>query len=106
MTGLLVGQLPGYWLGVDDCRPDGPFISADEWHTRLVNACLSGADHVLHDYSKPYDSTAVIVSRNTEDYVIVPKLEDPSIAELSAASSTGQVYLVSILLHIMILCQD
>ncbi|UJO24026.1 Prosolanapyrone synthase [Fulvia fulva] len=94
VTGLLVGQLPGYWLGVDDCRPDGPFISADEWHTRLVNACLSGADHVLHDYSKPYDSTAVIVSRNTEDYVIVPKLEDPSIAELSAASSTGQVYLV------------
>jgi hypothetical protein len=67
VTGLLVGQLPGYWLGVEDGRPDGPFISEDEWNNRLAAAGFTGSDHVLHDYQMPYNSTSVIVSRNPDE---------------------------------------
>ncbi|KAF7188114.1 Highly reducing polyketide synthase pks5 [Pseudocercospora fuligena] len=64
VTGLLVGQLPGYWLGVDDGRSAGPFISDEEWHKRLMSAGFSGADHILFDYEPPFNSTSVIVSRS------------------------------------------
>lgn len=95
VTGLLVGQLPGYWLGVNDGRPDGPFISEEEWNTRLLAAGLSGADHVLPDYTSPYNSTSVIVSRNV---VSLPESEagDSGYASSHTEQEVSEpVYLVS-----------
>ncbi|RDI84031.1 hypothetical protein Vi05172_g6068 [Venturia inaequalis] len=67
VTGLLVGHLPGYWLGVDDGRPDGPFVSGSEWNCRLLQAGFSGVDAILWDHPEPYNSTAVMVSRKIAD---------------------------------------
>lgn len=67
VTGLLVGQLPGYWLGVEDGRPDGPFVSGSEWNTRLLQSGFSGVDAILWDHPQPYNSTAVMLSHTTTD---------------------------------------
>ncbi|KXT10980.1 hypothetical protein AC579_5172 [Pseudocercospora musae] len=77
VTGLLVGQLPGYWLGVDDGRSAGPFISDEEWHKRLVSAGFSGADHVLFDYEPPFNSTSVIVSRSPDSSDRLERVDSP-----------------------------
>ncbi|TLD20006.1 hypothetical protein E2P81_ATG09076 [Venturia nashicola] len=67
VTGLLVGQLPGYWLGVDDGRPDGPFVSGSEWNGRLLQSGFSGVDAILWDHPEPYNSTAVMMSHKIAD---------------------------------------
>ncbi|EME77538.1 uncharacterized protein MYCFIDRAFT_44966 [Pseudocercospora fijiensis CIRAD86] len=77
VTGLLVGQLPGYWLGVDDGRRDGPFISDGEWHKRLGSAGFSGADHVLFDYEPPFNSTSVIISHTLDDSNRLGRVDSP-----------------------------
>ncbi|KXS98395.1 hypothetical protein AC578_4687 [Pseudocercospora eumusae] len=77
VTGLLVGQLPGYWLGVDDGRSAGPFISDGEWHKRLISAGFSGADHVLFDYEPPFNSTSVIVSRSPDSSDRLERVDSP-----------------------------
>ena len=64
--GYMLGTLPGYWLGTQDGRPSSPFISAEEWDTRLRKAGFSGNDVALNDYPEPDNCTSVIVSSNGE----------------------------------------
>lgn len=35
--GILVGSLPGWWLGEEDGRHDGPTVSVERWHEELTN---------------------------------------------------------------------
>lgn len=87
-----MGQLPGYWLGTADDRPDGPFISAQEWDKRLRQAGFSGADHVLYDYQPPLESTAVIVSHKQGQETELPMKVN---GHHASTAKREPVYLVS-----------
>lgn len=49
MGGYMLGTLPGYWLGAQDGRQSSPFITKQDWNTRLLKAGFSGNDVALND---------------------------------------------------------
>nr|WNS47916.1 CapA [Capnodium sp. TTI-000886] len=65
---LLMGGLPGWWLGVDEGRARGPGISLTEWDKKLRDAGFAGCDKYvtdLPDLSK--HSCSVIVSQAIDE---------------------------------------
>lgn len=62
LPGLLYGTMTGYWLGIDDGRSEGPFMSLKNWDGRLKEAGFSGSELSLEDYPEPFNTTSVIVS--------------------------------------------
>ncbi|KAL7755590.1 hypothetical protein ACKLNR_014688 [Fusarium oxysporum f. sp. zingiberi] len=62
LAGLLYGTMTGYWLGIDDDRSEGPFMSIQKWDHRLKEAGFSGVELTLDDYPEPFTTTSVIVS--------------------------------------------
>ncbi|KAG5789974.1 hypothetical protein H9Q69_010962 [Fusarium xylarioides] len=67
LAGLLYGTMTGYWLGIDDDRSEGPFMSIQKWDSRLKEAGFSGVELTLDDYPEPFTTTSVIVSTLTGD---------------------------------------
>lgn len=47
--GLLMGLLPGYWIGLDDGRVDSPFLDLAKWNSSLFDAGFSGTELVIPD---------------------------------------------------------
>ncbi|RKL41407.1 Compactin diketide synthase mokB [Fusarium proliferatum] len=62
LAGLLYGTMTGYWLGIDDDRSEGPFMSIQKWDRRLKEVGFSGVELTLDDYPEPFTTTSVIVS--------------------------------------------
>lgn len=62
LTNFILGTLPGFWLGVDDGRPDGPFISPKDWSTRYAAAGFS-TDLIIDDIPEPDTFTAIVIGR-------------------------------------------
>ncbi|WEW58678.1 hypothetical protein PRK78_004146 [Emydomyces testavorans] len=48
-TGLSFGQLEGWWLGVEDARKRGAWVSEEEWDKVLRDTGFSGVDVSLKD---------------------------------------------------------
>ena len=61
------GNLPGWWLGEADNRPDEPYVSIDRWDHELRSAGFTGVDTVVFDAQEPYQYCAVIVSQSLHD---------------------------------------
>nr|WNS47931.1 FunA [Talaromyces coalescens] len=73
---LLMGGLPGWWLGVDEGRTRGPGINLTEWDTILCDTGFSGADKYVSDLPDKYKhACSVIVSQAIDNNVRM--LQDP-----------------------------
>lgn len=46
---MIMGVLPGWWLGSDDDRPAEPYISSERWDKELRQAGFAGAGTVAYD---------------------------------------------------------
>lgn len=49
-SGLVWSSLPGWWLGEESFRRDGPLVDEDRWNTLLKGANFSGTDQVFRDW--------------------------------------------------------
>ncbi|PYI12621.1 hypothetical protein BO78DRAFT_457054 [Aspergillus sclerotiicarbonarius CBS 121057] len=63
MVNLIMGILPGWWLGEDDGRINEPYLTPDEWDKALKKAGFSGVDAAIYDAPRPYHINANIISR-------------------------------------------
>ncbi|KAI9759122.1 MAG: Polyketide synthase 19 [Chaenotheca gracillima] len=85
---LIMGTLPGWFLGADEGRTWAPTISLDEWDTLLKATGFSGVDT-----SSTPSFCSVIMSQATDE--TVQMLREPlSVASRPAASSLDQVLVV------------
>ncbi|PYI00201.1 hypothetical protein BO71DRAFT_455104 [Aspergillus ellipticus CBS 707.79] len=62
---LIMGGLPGWWLGGDDDRIESPALSIERWHEELINADFTGIDAVQYPDEKPLALTMTFLSRPT-----------------------------------------
>ncbi|KAK8069204.1 hypothetical protein PG994_005820 [Apiospora phragmitis] len=62
-VGYTFGRFPGWWLGEQDGRVDGPLVNADRWDSELRHAGFAGTDMVVYDQERPYSQMATIVFR-------------------------------------------
>lgn len=65
---FIMGFLPGWWLGEDDDRPDGPFVSVERWGQELQRAGFSGIDAAVLDDESPYHINANIVATTVKSH--------------------------------------
>ncbi|KAL1636978.1 Type I Iterative PKS [Diplodia intermedia] len=68
--GLMMGPLPGWWLGEDDGRHGGPIITAPEWDAALKDAGFTGVDIHIRGDKNARDGrspTALIVSTRKDE---------------------------------------
>ncbi|KAL8676982.1 MAG: hypothetical protein Q9186_006557 [Xanthomendoza sp. 1 TL-2023] len=70
---LIFGTLPGWWLGEEPERRDGPFISEKQWHTVLCENGFSGVDGnvQINDYSHSIVSV-MLTTALTEKKPVIP----------------------------------
>lgn len=60
---MIVGSLPGWWLGEDDGRKFGPTLNEIEWDDLLRRTGFSGINFELPDYEEPLEhAISVMVS--------------------------------------------
>lgn len=62
-TSFISGHLPGWWLGQEDHRRNGPLISTDRWDAELKSSGFTGAPQPLFDDAPPYHRGFAIVAR-------------------------------------------
>ena len=70
---FLMGILPGWWLGEEDGRPDGPTVSVERWHEELANTNFTGVDIAQHDNDEAYSLVATMLSTAKDPNVNVNK---------------------------------
>lgn len=61
--GFIMGQFSGWWLGEEDGRFGGPFVSPEEWDEKLREAGFAGIESVAFDNERPYHMNASIIAR-------------------------------------------
>jgi hypothetical protein len=49
MINLIMGPLPGWWLGEADGRASEPLVSPERWHRELQAAAFEGVECVVYD---------------------------------------------------------
>lgn len=85
---LIMGTLPGWFLGADEGRVWAPTISLDEWDTLLRSTGFSGVDT-----SSTPSFCSVIMSQATDETFQV--LREPlSVPSWQAVQPTGQVLVI------------
>lgn len=73
---LLMGGLPGWWLGVDEGRTGGPGITLTEWDELLRDTGFTGADKYVTDLPDAASHAAsVIITQATDKNFAM--LQDP-----------------------------
>lgn len=65
-TSFISGHLPGWWLGEEKYRRNGPLISVERWDATLKDSGFSGAPQPIFDDSPPYHRGFAIVARPAE----------------------------------------
>ncbi|KAF2638710.1 polyketide synthase PksD [Massarina eburnea CBS 473.64] len=50
LDGIVFGLLPGWWLGVEEFRADGPLLKVPQWDQILRDNGFSGNDLVIKDH--------------------------------------------------------
>ena len=85
---LIMGTLPGWWLGIEEGRVWQPTLSLDEWNSVLQEVGFSGVDT-----SSTPSFCSVIMSRATNE--AVQTLQEPlSIVSSPSSRSLGHVLVV------------
>ena len=63
---MIVGTLPGWWLGAADGRVDSPLLKLPQWDKLLSENGFSGADLKLKDFEMPSEhQVSLIISTAT-----------------------------------------
>ncbi|KAF9631021.1 hypothetical protein BFW01_g1895 [Lasiodiplodia theobromae] len=62
---LIMGLLPGWWLGEADGRPQEPYMAPSRWDAELRNAGFAGAQSVVYDDEQPYQINFTLVTTST-----------------------------------------
>jgi emericellamide synthase (highly reducing iterative type I polyketide synthase) len=63
---MIMGTLPGWWLGADDGRVSSPLINVSGWNEALRRSGFSGVDAALKDYEVDYEhQVSLIISTAT-----------------------------------------
>lgn len=71
---MIMGILPGWWLGEDDGRQGGPTLSATNWDILLKSQGYSGVDLRLADYSDTSNELfSVIISTVCRETASIPQ---------------------------------
>jgi hypothetical protein len=60
---LIMGILPGWWLGEAEGRSNEPYLSPQQWDTELRNVNFGGTEAVIYDAKQPYQFNANIIAR-------------------------------------------
>ncbi|KAF6833528.1 polyketide synthase [Colletotrichum musicola] len=60
---LIMGFLPGWWLGAPDNRAEEPYMTPETWCHRLLGADFSPPEAVVLDAEPPYQVNATIIAR-------------------------------------------
>lgn len=60
----MVGMLPGWWLGEQDGRADGPTVPPAVWDERLKQAGFEGLHAVGLDCEPPFYYNANMLARS------------------------------------------
>lgn len=84
---VVMGGLSGWWLGVDEGRRLGPWLSPVQWDELLQTNGFSGIDYITYDMQDPmYHSGCLIISQAIDDsyeflrdplssYHLIPEVE-------------------------------
>lgn len=73
---FLFSALPGWWLGYEDGRIQGPTLTEAQWNSFLISNSFSGVDYSLRDFEDDHMQTfSVMVTQATDDRVCL--LRDP-----------------------------
>ncbi|KAL1883305.1 Type I Iterative PKS [Diaporthe australafricana] len=59
---LVMGTLPGWWLGSEDGRAQEPYVHPDRWALELTKAGFSSPDAVVPDDEPPFQDEVVIIA--------------------------------------------
>ncbi|KAJ4370703.1 hypothetical protein N0V83_005224 [Neocucurbitaria cava] len=86
---LIMGTLPGWWLGIDDGRVWQPTLSLDDWDKSLKATGFSGVD----TSSTPSFCSVIMSQAVNETFEAL--LEPLSVASRPAAQPLGHVLVVS-----------
>lgn len=62
LINFLMGVLPGWWLGENDGRIDGPALSEERWHEELIKANFTGVDAVRYANDRRLSHVGVFLS--------------------------------------------
>jgi hypothetical protein len=76
-TNLIMGVLPGWWLGENDGRSEQPHVTPERWDTELRNSGFSGLDSVVFD-----NETACVISVYIESRPLDTGVDDMCITLL------------------------
>ncbi|KAF2260237.1 polyketide synthase PksD [Lojkania enalia] len=76
LDGVAFGVLPGWWLGVEESRADGPLLTVPQWDQILRENGFSGNDLVLKDYEmESVHAYSIIASTVCEESVALRREE-------------------------------
>ncbi|KAB5580657.1 putative polyketide synthase [Coniochaeta sp. 2T2.1] len=71
---LVFGNLPGWWLGQDDGRTEGPSLSEEEWDMLLKDTGFSGVQVCVPDYPDLNDKVYSVMTATAVEVEAKPKL--------------------------------
>lgn len=60
---LIMGILPGWWLGEAEGRTNEPYLSPERWNMELCNSGFTGTEASILDAKEPYQINANIITR-------------------------------------------
>lgn len=80
-VGLPMGSLPGWWVGAESGRPDGPAFTLPQWDVLLRDSGFGGIETSTPPLHKLYVST-VFASQAVDDRVALLRSPLPSMVEL------------------------
>lgn len=61
-TKYIFGSFPGWWIGVDDGRPDCPYADTRRWADELLSAGFKELQDVVPDSPEPYHMSTVMMA--------------------------------------------
>lgn len=72
---FVFGLLPGWWLGTEEKRKQGPLLSDSDWHRVLLENGFSGAEIALPDYRDERHTFSAIISTalDVEEEIMPPR---------------------------------
>ncbi|PHH71960.1 hypothetical protein CDD82_6238 [Ophiocordyceps australis] len=63
----IFGNFSGWWLGDDDGRATGPFVSCARWNEELKASRFTGVEKAVYDDEIPYRALATYISTRTRE---------------------------------------
>ncbi|KAK4067253.1 uncharacterized protein Triagg1_7696 [Trichoderma aggressivum f. europaeum] len=81
--GVIIGGLPGWWIGADTGRKHSPCISLSQWHQTLLQSGFSGVDTSTPVYDPVVTPASIIVSQAIDENVSLLR------APLTSSPGTG-----------------